>query len=71
MRGGVVGGQGAVEGDGFLGGLQRLPVPAHLVQPDAEIVQRRGEAGLVRGGVVGGQSAVEGDDQVSDRDVCP
>ena len=43
------------QGDGFLGGFQRLPVPAHPVQPEAEIVQRGGEVGLVGGGVVGGQ----------------
>ena len=56
MGGGVVGGQGPAQGDGFLGGVQRLLVPADLVQPGAEVAQRGGEVGLVGGGVVGGQA---------------
>ena len=52
--GGIVGGQRPPDSDRFLGGFKRLPVPAHLVEVDTEIVQRVGEAGLV-GGIVGGQ----------------
>ena len=51
MPGGVVGGQGAPQGDGLLGGVQRLLVAADLIEPVAEIVQRRGEASLVFGGI--------------------
>ena len=66
MGGGVVGGQRAVEDDGFLGGGQRVLVAAHPVQPVAEVVQRQGEVSLVGGGVVGGQRAAQGDDEVCD-----
>ena len=61
MGGGVVLGQGPVQGDGFLGAGQCVLVVADPVQRDTEAVQRSGEVCLVGGGVVLGQGPVQGD----------
>ena len=56
MGGGVIGGQGAVEGDGFLGGGQCVLVAADLAERVAEVVQRASQVFLMGGGVIGGRA---------------
>ena len=58
--GGVVLGQGPVEGDGFLGGGQCVLVTANPRQRGAEVGQCFGEVCLMGGGVVLGQGPVQG-----------
>ena len=57
----VIATQGPVDGDSFLGGGQRVLVPAQIAELHAKARQRPGEAHSLGGRIVGGDSAVEGD----------
>ena len=57
----IVGGEGAVEGDAFLGCCQGVLMPAPPAGSFTEVRQRSGKAELVGGWITGGEGAVDAD----------
>lgn len=61
VAGGIPVGHLAINADRLGPRVERRRRPAHPVEPDAQVLQRHGEVGLVSGRVAGGERPVRGD----------